>query len=291
MIGRQVLSPYGRRLSGPSDPLGLAGQRLDATGLYHMGAREMHPGFGLFVTPDPSDAPDPTRTQTLNRFAYANNNPTNLIDPTGFAAQAPETGYDRFSFWAHNVLSTGGAVPAFGVVPDAVDFLSTAGELPFGKSTWTDLGLTGTGLAATFTPIGGDQIAAAAKISARTLRRAEKAHFATQVMAGAGDTTTLYRAVSKAELDDIAENGLRTIPGGYETGKLFATGLEDAAKFGQNNFKLDGLPNYLIKVDVPNNVMGDATKFRADFMDAVSIPADKLNQMNSVPLNYSPLVR
>ena len=32
----------------------------------------------------------------------------------------------------------------------------------------------------------------------------------------------VYRAVSKAELDDIVANGLRTISGGYETGKLFA---------------------------------------------------------------------
>lgn len=89
LLSRQVLSPYGRRLSGLNDPIGLAGQRLDATGLYHMGAREMSGVLGLFVTPDPSGAPDPTRPQTLNRFAYANNNPTNLIDPTGFSAQEP----------------------------------------------------------------------------------------------------------------------------------------------------------------------------------------------------------
>ncbi|MCP3869804.1 MAG: hypothetical protein GY703_17265 [Gammaproteobacteria bacterium] len=89
-------------------------------------------------------------------------------------------------------------------------------------------------------------------------------------------STTLYRAVSKAELDDIAANGLRTTPGGYETGKLFATSLDDAAKFGKNNFKLDGISNHLIKVDVPNSVMKGATNFMADGMKAVSIPANQL---------------
>ena len=97
--------------------------------------------------------------------------------------------------------------------------------------------------------------------------------------------------MSKAELDDIAANGLRTMPGGYETGKLFAMSLDDAAKFGKNNFKLDGISNQLIKVYVPNSVMKGATKFRADSMNAVSIPADKLNKLNSTPLNYSPLVK
>jgi len=54
---------------------------------------------------------------------------------------------------------------------------------------------------------------------------------------GSGNTM-LFRATSKSELDDINSNGLRTTPGQFETGKLFATSLDDAAKFGKNNFKL-----------------------------------------------------
>ena len=92
VIGRQVLSPYGRKLStgGYTGPIGLAGQRLDITGLYHMGAREMNPSIGIFVTADPSGAPDPEKPQTLSRYAYANNTPTNLVDPTGYQAMPPE---------------------------------------------------------------------------------------------------------------------------------------------------------------------------------------------------------
>lgn len=104
-------------------------------------------------------------------------------------------------------------------------------------------------------------------------------------------STTLYRAVSKAELGDIAENGIRVISGGYETGKLFATSLDDAAKFGRNNFMLDSIPNHLIKVDVPKRVIKDSYSFTADGMNAVSIPANQLNLLNWSPLNYSPLVK
>ena len=50
----------------------------------------------------------------------------------------------------------------------------------------------------------------------------------------------IYRAVSNDELEDLKINGLRNIPGAYETGKLFALTLNDAAKFGKNNFLLEG---------------------------------------------------
>jgi RHS repeat-associated protein len=102
-------------------------------------------------------------------------------------------------------------------------------------------------------------------------------------------STELFRAVSQAELDDIAVNGLRVMPGGYETGKLFATSAEDAAKFGAQNFKYDGIANTVIKVKVANSVMKDAFKFTADGMKAVSLPTDALKQVKVMPLDYSPL--
>jgi RHS repeat-associated protein len=70
--------------TGLADPFGIAGQRRDASGLYHMGARMMDPAHGQFTQPDPSGAPDPTRPQTLNRYAYASGNPIRISDPTGF---------------------------------------------------------------------------------------------------------------------------------------------------------------------------------------------------------------
>jgi RHS repeat-associated protein len=118
---RKTYAPFGKVLltTGTlTDSFGLAGQRLDPTGLYHMGAREMAPGLGMFVTPDPSNAPNAEHPQTLNKYAYANNSPTYLYDPTGYAAQdakdAPvlpisEEQYrkDIYSFWKNIPISTG----------------------------------------------------------------------------------------------------------------------------------------------------------------------------------------
>ncbi len=105
---------------------------------------------------------------------------------------------------------------------------------------------------------------------------------------GALTTTTLYRAGSAAEVADVAANGVRTQAGGYETGKLFATSAGDASQFGKNNFGLDGIPNTVMKVRVPNSVMKTATKFEADGMKAVSIPATQLPKLSATPLNNSP---
>jgi RHS repeat-associated protein len=102
--------------------------------------------------------------------------------------------------------------------------------------------------------------------------------------------TTIYRAVSKAELDDIAQFGLRNTAGAYETGKLFAPTLREATQFGKYNFKLDGIPNTLIKVKVPNRVMKSATRFETDGMNAILLPTYQLPLIRATPLNYSPFL-
>ena len=102
--------------------------------------------------------------------------------------------------------------------------------------------------------------------------------------------STIYRAVSKAELSDIIKYGFRNKAGAYETGKLFAPTLEEAAKFGKNNFMFDGIPNTIMKVRIPNSILNDAYKFGADGMDAISIPTHQLNLLRGEPLNYSPFI-
>jgi len=111
------------------------------------------------------------------------------------------------------------------------------------------------------------------------------------VASAAKGGTTVFRAVSKAELDDIAKFGLRNTSGAYETGKLFAPTLKEAAKFGKNNFMFDGIPNTIMKVRVPNSVMNNAYRFGADGMNAISIPANQLHLLRAKPLNFSPLIR
>lgn len=100
----------------------------------------------------------------------------------------------------------------------------------------------------------------------------------------------LYRAVSDEELIDIPEHGLRNKAGAYETGKLFALTLEDAARFGINNFLLDNLCNTIIKVSVPIEIYISSVKFEADGMQAVLIEKDCLSLLKVFVLEYSPII-
>ena len=64
-------------------PVYFTGKKLDAeTGLVYFGARYYIPKIGRFLTSD-SIVQDPYNPQTLNRYTYCNNNPINLVDPTG----------------------------------------------------------------------------------------------------------------------------------------------------------------------------------------------------------------
>ncbi|MDB9954023.1 DUF6443 domain-containing protein [Flavobacteriaceae bacterium] len=103
-------------------------------------------------------------------------------------------------------------------------------------------------------------------------------------------TTTLFRAVSQSELGDISSNGLRNISGQYETGKLFTNSAQNASQFGKFNFGFDGKANSIIQAKVPNSIMQNATKFTADGMPAISIPANQLKNIKNInSLNQSPI--
>jgi RHS repeat-associated protein len=79
-------NPYGQPRGDTGNNLwpttnGFVGGNLDATGLTHLGAREYDPSLGRFISVDPIQ--DLTSPQQWNGYAYANNNPTSLSDPTG----------------------------------------------------------------------------------------------------------------------------------------------------------------------------------------------------------------
>ena len=48
-----------------------------------MGGREYDPKLGRMLSADPF-VPDPTATQSFNRYSYVRNNPLSFTDPTGF---------------------------------------------------------------------------------------------------------------------------------------------------------------------------------------------------------------
>jgi hypothetical protein len=104
-----------------------------------------------------------------------------------------------------------------------------------------------------------------------------------------GGRTTLYRAVSQAEVDDIAINGIRNAPG-YETGKLFATSAQDAANFGRLNFSLDKQPFTIIRTSISNKYASILYRGEMDLMQSISVPNNLFNQLSKPSiLNHIPL--
>lgn len=108
--------------------------------------------------------------------------------------------------------------------------------------------------------------------------------------------TSLFRAVSQAELDDIANFGLRN-SSGYETGKLFATSAQDASNYGRLNFGFDNKPFSIIKTSISSEYKPLMYQSEMDLMKAVSVPSDLLGKMSkptvlkSTPLPNHPWIK
>jgi RHS repeat-associated protein len=71
--------PYGKLRASTgttANPFEYTSSYLDATGLYHNGARYYDPNLGRFTQQDPS-------AQESNLYDYAGNNPVNAVDPSG----------------------------------------------------------------------------------------------------------------------------------------------------------------------------------------------------------------
>jgi len=62
-------------------------EHLDTVELIHMNGRVQDPVLGRFISADPL-VQEPFNTQSHNRYSYVWNNPSSLIDPSGFCATA-----------------------------------------------------------------------------------------------------------------------------------------------------------------------------------------------------------
>jgi RHS repeat-associated protein len=79
-----------------ADDRGFTGEEmLDPVGLVHLNGRVYDPVTAKFLSGDPY-VTDPTDGQNYSRYSYVLNNPTNLIDPTGFSDIVIEGSLARF---------------------------------------------------------------------------------------------------------------------------------------------------------------------------------------------------
>lgn len=96
-LRKQFYEPFGRRINAQNEPVGgdskRGGPRQGYTGhdhdveydLINMTGRIYDPEARRFLTPDPITQ-NPMASQGHNRYTYVENNPSTLIDPTGWQA-------------------------------------------------------------------------------------------------------------------------------------------------------------------------------------------------------------
>ena len=224
---RKSYLPYGKQGSvDPADDKDTAytGKKLDRdTGLLYFGARWNDPDAGRFTGVDPVGFME-SNPQSFNRYAYANNNPYRYIDPDG---RVPiETVWD--------IANIGMGVASFG---------KNVAVGNYADATLDAIGVVAD-TAATFIPYmpGGAGTYIKAKRAKDTIQDVTK---------GEDNFVDGYRAVSKAEADDIAKHGFRPKPDGHSMqDKWFSESQAGAEKFKTMYPDLD----QVVKAKVPKDV-------------------------------------
>jgi RHS repeat-associated protein len=190
-------------------------QRWDpATATYFLGTRWYDPLVGRFLQPD-SIVPQPGDPQGLNRYTYANNNPTRYVDPTGHWV---ETAWDVLNIgWDIYQVKRDPSLLNIGAL--AVDVGAAA--LPFVPA---GAGLVARGGRASKAAIEvashAEDVIGAARQAERTVSGAD--HLAdvarTLAMVGSqsGDASALVREVAEASTRNGRVQGGITMLGSYD---------------------------------------------------------------------------
>lgn len=225
LVWKETYRPYGERLTNSPASSGngvwFTSKPQDArTGLVYMGARYYDPVIGRFMGTDPVGFVE-GNVHSVNRYAYANNNPYRYVDPDGkYADLAIEAVSLTVGF--HSLMGnwresnwSGAAVDAGGIVADVVGAVIPG--IP---------GMAGLGIKAS---------REAAEVAAK----------------GGKNYVEGFRAVSKAEADDIARHGFRPDPTGRSMGdKWFSETRQGAEQFRKTYPDLQEV----VKTRVPKDV-------------------------------------
>ena len=182
--------PWGRDGSGAGIGLGYRGE-LVVDGLVWLRERAYDPATRAFLAPDPLPAV-PGTAYAANPYHYAGNDPVDNVDPLGLRpvtdaelAGEHDSGGGLLSTIGHGILDVAGLVP---VVGEAADLANAAWYTAEGDYTMAALS------AAAAIPFAGW-----AATGAKGVIKGGRA------LDAGGGATSLFRAVSTAEADDIAD--------------------------------------------------------------------------------------
>jgi RHS repeat-associated protein len=212
--------------------------------LYHMGARAYSPNLGRFIQPDPAGF-----AGGMNLYAYADNDPVNRYDPFGLSGEPiagrqvptlppvkalppdqPRLNYAGLNASLIDGIQTGldiaGMVPVIGEPLDLINAAIYLGRGQYGNAALS---------AAAIIPVLGS-VGTVGKLAKKATK---------------GGDVDGYRAVSKAEADDIAQFGFRPHPSGRSMDvKWFSESRQGAEQFRSTYPDLQEI----VKTRVPGDV-------------------------------------
>ena len=250
-------------------------------------ARTYVPMLGRFTRPDPANSFSLFNPQSFNRYSYVGNNPVNYVDPFGLAEvsanSAPSEILQEYCRRTGIACPTGTATASVTVTAKGPSDFSVQAKR-FADRVAFSLFAPAAGLATgtsrhPFRDIAAmGMLAVGAKLPMGSV---------------AGSRTSLFRAVSGAELTDITATGtLRLIPG-IES-KYFATTAVGAAKEGKMLYRLTGGTEggyTIVKTSISSDAIPAASRVAVDGgVDSVVLEGGQLGSLaRPEVLNYTPL--